>query len=484
MKKLLHLSIITVLAGSVTLSLPVYADKKKTEEPAKEVAKETKSESDLQGFSVTHTVGGKAQPTAKVDSDPLALLGALKQDLIAQLAKGKPLEMTTEIKPIFSSELAKTLKGLPPITVKTNVGADGQGVSDVSVPAYKYEGTKKGEKGVIDWQGLTGQVKFPEDFSTMSQAFELAGATIDIEDTFKATLAKTTFSADLDADLYPTKLNFNLPSLEGGDKDVQFVFNKILVDFTGGKGTSGLELGKGSFSIADVNVDNKAEESQFKLNNLSVKFDTQEEKEVANYTLNFSLDKFFASQEEIDLSFLSNIELRKLDIAALLEIQKTASEMRKQQMAGKMDESMMGMAMMGSLMQALPKLMAKSPEIAMTKLNLKTEEGQLDGGFSISLDGSKPLKMDDSAAMLNALSGQADFVIDKGLIEQLMWMQMGSGEEMTEEQEKQMQTMIDQQIEDVVKQGLLVPTGEQFKLNATLKAGKLMVNGKEMPLPM
>ncbi|EIJ41206.1 hypothetical protein BegalDRAFT_0284 [Beggiatoa alba B18LD] len=481
MKKLLHLSIAAILASSVTLSLPVYADKKAAE-PAK-AEESANTGGDFKGFSVTHTVGGKAQPASEVDGDPLVLLGKLKADLAEQVKKGKPLEMTTEIKPVFSDKkTAKDLKDLPPLTVKTTVGADGKGVSDISMPAYQ----KKDKDASLDWQGLTGTLSYPEDFSTISQSFEIAGLTFDSKD-FKATLDKTTFSADLDETLYPTKLSLNLPSLVGGDDKSQFALSKIIVDFTGNKGASGLELGKGDISISDISVDNKAEESQVKLSDLSIKLDASEEKDLASYAMHFALGKLLITEQELDVSFVSDLEFRKLDVAALLEVQKAAAEMRKQQMEGKMDESMMGMAMMGTLMQALPKLIAKSPEIALTKLNVKTSEGELDGGFTISLDGSKPLKMDDPAALIAALSGKADFTIDKALIEQIMWMQMAEGmgdQEMTEEQEKQMQTMIDQQIESVVKEGFLAPAGEQFKLNATLKAGKLMVNGKEMPLPM
>ena len=165
----------------------------------------------------------------------------------------------------------------------------------------------------------------------------------------------------------------------------------------------------------------------------------------------------------------------------MLEIQNQVRELHKQRSEGTLSEDMMGMAMMGTFMQVIPGLLSKSPEIAINKLQLETDEGKLQGKASVSIDGSKPLNIQDMAAMLTATTASANFTIDKALLESAMLMQMQSEMDMPEADLKEMVT---QQIAGFEQQNFLKADGSKYKLDASLEGGKFMLNGQEMPLPM
>ena len=115
------------------------------------------------------------------------------------------------------------------------------------------------------------------------------------------------------------------------------------------------------------------------------------------------------------------LEFRRLNGAALLEIQNKTRELRQQQ--GSMSPEMMQMAIVGKLMEVLPKITANSPEIALSQLTVRTQDGSLEGNMRIAIDGKKPFSFSKVDEIVAALTADANFTITKTLINKLMEIQ-------------------------------------------------------------
>jgi uncharacterized protein YdgA (DUF945 family) len=131
-------------------------------------------------------------------------------------------------------------------------------------------------------------------------------------------------------------------------------------------------------------------------------------------------------------------------------------------------EEMMGMVIIGQLMQALPKLWEKSPEFTVDNLQIEMDEGKLIGKGYIGIDGSKPLSINDFDKIKAALKAKAEVVIDEAILKILL-NQEGYAND----------SEVKAEIDDLVEQGKLIALGkERYQITLSLQAGKLLLNGQ------
>ena len=155
------------------------------------------------------------------------------------------------------------------------------------------------------------------------------------------------------------------------------------------------------------------------------------------------------------------LALRNLDGAAVLELQQW-----QQKLAGKPDDP--------QAMDELPKLMKAlllgKPECALdtqAKLSEGTWQGKLVLNFQ---DFDLMNSMQNPMGLLAALEkGSADVTVSKALLET--------------ELNKMSEGQAAQQLEGVMAAGFVRLEGDQYKSTARFEGGKLLVNGKEIPLP-
>lgn len=111
--------------------------------------------------------------------------------------------------------------------------------------------------------------------------------------------------------------------------------------------------------------------------------------------------------------------MRCLDADAVLALQTTMHKYQNNPIASTI--------LLGKFIDVTPKLLAKSPELALTQLTVKTPKGELQGKASLSIDGKKVTSLNKSV-LLSAWLAQASFSIGKPLLEQTLASLILSGE--------------------------------------------------------
>lgn len=476
-------------------------DAKLSEEEEIEAEATPVEESEIvESLTMQHRVKEETLPKQTLEADLMVLLQTLKDDVLAQLKKhGKPLAVDTEVNVVLSEEWSSDLdnKQLPSLSMKTTINEQGQGKSEFTLPTFKRKVTdeKETEQAVIDWKGLQGQLTFPEKLENLTLVANTEGFRIVDGQSF-AELGKTTFNGEFDADLFPTLFDFSLPSFKFNDADDKTELNLEGIVFKGKteKSKGNLSLGQGALTIAQFNLSQNGAKSHLKGFELKGHGELQED--TVRYVLNTKVGQLLLPEEvmgeKLEMSYASNLELRRLDATVVAEIQKTAQELRKQKQLGTIGSEMLGIAMMGKAMEVLPRFLAKSPELALTELNLKTAQGNLQGKMTVGIDGKKAVSLDELAKFIMAIKAQADFTVAKALFEKVMasmvyedlMSEATGGAEATDKKpdeaalRKQAKTTSDQQIKEFLTKKYIVESGDHYQLVASLLDGKLNVNGQ------
>ncbi len=497
MKKIISLAVASVLLTPV--STPVMA----TEAPAKKANKEatpaatpTKRESPVLGFTLQHKINNEAASAAQtLDTSPLALFYALKNEVITQLDKGnKPLSIVSTVRTLLSEEAKQTLGMLPDMTLTTKVSSEGKGSSLLDMPAFQRDIPLKKQQGKIDWKGITGKMDFTNKFESPKIDLVIGGATLSEGGELPLFfMDKTTYAGSFDADLMPLSAEFNMPSLSFGDKVNRVELQNVTARGKTRKAKNGLDLGEGTFNVALFKVNDAKKDMAITMSDMKFGVIT-DEKADNNITVALQsqigklLTNVVTPNEVTNFSYNSVLEFRRLNGAALLEIQNKTRELRQQQ--GSISPEMMQMAILGKLMEVLPKLTANSPEIALSQLMVRTQDGSLEGNMRIAIDGKKPFSFSKVDEIVAALTADANFTITKTLINKLMESQaqksLGRVEKeakKTEDVNAQAKAATQQQLKSLVDQKFLVDAGESYKFSLVFDGTSLLINNKEYPLP-
>jgi uncharacterized protein YdgA (DUF945 family) len=437
---------------------------------------------EILGFSLQNTVNnGPPLETKQVKPNPLVLLELFKNSLSELLQQqGKPLQVNTNIKMLVSDKVAKNLGELPALTIKTTVDSQGKGQSELSIPELRLVN----KEGSLNWQGLTGQLLFPEKFDTLSVALKATALTFEEAGKSSLSISPITLNGVLDADLLPTQADVSLPALKMVERKDEVDVKDVTLNFKVDQTNTGLQLGSASFKIGQIGVMVEGA-SKVMLEGLELVSDTKEQDSLVTATVHSRINQLAVNEvvpgENLEMSYTGDLEFRRIDAQAALELQKTKRDMLKQVQAGTISEEMLGIVIVGKLMEMAPKLLAKSPEIALSQLSLKTKEGELHGEVTVSVDGKKVTALDFNH-LLTGAQAQADFDISKALLEKIF--ATAQAGKRKHQKPKSGEKTPAQQIQSLVDQKILVAAGEgNYKLSATFQDGKLTLNGQERPVP-
>jgi hypothetical protein len=468
MNKTLQLTATSILVSGISLALPLQANPLTSETSSANTPSNTAdsahrtvsaSPEDALGFTLQHRFNdGEPLPTEtikisrnKIKENPLIILEALKQNFSKHLEnQTKPVQIDTELELLLSAQTTQALGKLPKVSIKTHVESDGSGTSDLVFPAYRREVPEKFGKGLIDWKGLNGQFSFTNQFENITAVLNLAGFTAEEEGKFAASLGKTTFSGTFDADFRPTQMNLSLPSFKAGENNEQLDLQAMTLKLNVDKTPKGLELNNMNFNVGHVGFS----EPGFKTNldGLTLTTAGSVQNDVINNTLQTQIDKLVIISDKapaLELSHVGKLAFSRLDEQALLALQTTAHQLRGQEY-----HPMLLMIMLGQFMAVAPKLVAKSPEIALTPFTVTSSKGNLQAQLNIRLDGKNVTEL-AKPALIKALQAQLNLTIAKELLKQDI-------------------TALNV---NFIK-GWLVDAGDgNYKFNAELKDSKLTVNG-------
>lgn len=439
-----------------------------------------------------------AIPIDKMSQQPWVLLEAITQNFSKHLEKQpKPVQLDTEIEFLLPTELTKTFGILPKLSIQTRLDDNGTGASQLVIPADKRKITNKIEQANVDWKGLNGLLTFTNQFQAINSQFDLGGLKVTTNQGFSLLWEATTFQGLFDADLRPSQLELKLPLLKvQADDDNHALLQTLGFQFNSEKTSLGLELGNLKLNIGHLGFTEK--DSKLSLDNLQLTSEAQEQGKLVNYGVhtqigNLSLPNIWLNQG-LTINYLSNLAFRRLDAEALLALQKTARDMK-----GQSNPTVIGITLFAKLMEVAPKLLAQSPELALTQLVLKTSQGNIEGNLNLRIDGNKATSL-EPAVLMPALQAQSQFTLSKNLLEQLLmssWLinlreqveKSSNNKEISEsvlaDIKKQARAKTQQQIQQYLEQKWLVKNKEgNYQFIAKLQDNKLLVNGREQPFSL
>ncbi len=458
MKKMLKMTATSLLVSGMALGVPLSAAGGSV----------TTSTEDNLRFTLQHRFNG-SQPlppetitivSEEFAKNPLVFLETLKKNFSKHLEQqSKPVQVSTELEFLLSKREQECLDKLPTVSIETQIDKDGVGQSKVVFPAFRREVPKTcGKGGALDWKGLDGQFSFTDQFENLTAALNVAGLIVEEEGVFGLSLGKTTLNGVLDSHFMPIKMDFNLSSLKaGGDADHQLELQQVIFKLNVEKTPKGVNINNANFNVGHLNLSRLRAKLSF--DGLAVATSGEEQDGGINYTVQTQLGQSVLPamrrlKEGLEVSHEGKLVFKRIDEEAFLALQTTARELFKQQY-----HPMLLMVMLNQVMQVAPKLVAKSPELVLNPLVLKTSKGDLQGQLNVSLDGKQVTSLTTNA-LIGALQAQADFTIGNELLKL---------------------------IDDIFKMGvikaLLVDAGDgNSKLVATLKGRQLIINGMAIPL--
>ncbi len=457
---------------------PAYADK---------AAAAAEAETDAIELEYMIDEGESKTATANMNQPFMALLDIL-QASIAQARKKPNSLVETEVIIPYPEDMVESLADdLPNLDLITRVDENKKGSTQFAIAAFEssIENEEEDKEGKLTWMGLSGNMTYMDDLKSPTLDFKVPGLFIDMGEEGGLKLEALSLSGSLNAYFEPLQMDFKLPILSFVSEEADFAIDGLSAKIDLEEKIEGLQLGMAEIKLKELTVD---AEEKIALKDFSVSSDAQmQDTDLVKYLTKFTVGQLFLPAEvqaELgglnDVKVMLNLEFANMNAATIADIHKTIRQLRMQGM----NEQMMGFAMMSKFMEAGPALLTKSPKISIQTLDVNTNQGALKGHLNLSYDGKQPFSMEQPEKMLQAILGDSKVTISKALLKQVLTTQIRS--EMPADagaNAPKPEDMADLQIQAFVQQKILQDTGDTYTLEANMKAGKLMLNGQEMPLP-
>jgi uncharacterized protein YdgA (DUF945 family) len=358
-----------------------------------------------------------------------------------------------KIAPETQNELADFFAKFPPAEMKTIIYVRGNGESQLSVPAFNYQ--LKEKNASINWEGLTGRTTFSSNFRQLTTSMKSLGL-IAKNDQYALFVKNIEFNSDLHSetpDLYSP-------------------------------------LGSVTFKIALIDIEKKEDKKErFSLKDIELTGST----EVSNNSINSIHSLGFANLRVDGANYgpgLYEIAIRKIDAPAWGKLQHTLKEIQK---VDTPDEKQ-SLIVFGKIIEILPDLLKKSPEIELTKLNLKTDEGEVLGRAKVIIDGSNRELIKNPFFLLTAVDAEAYISIPAPFFESMLRNLARKnliteiekrGDEIPSDEEinELTKSAAAQELQRLVEQRIFVVENDDLISSATYKQGELKLNGQPIELP-
>lgn len=402
-------------------------------------------------FAITDLPGASLSVLHRVSHGPLPL----DEDF-------QPMPLLARLKSQISISLPGGVVKLPPMNGKTTVYLAGNSVTRLEMEPYKKAAPKAGETEPfeLEWKGLNGEFALSADYKNI-------------------------------------KGDMNAPLLQFAFKNGSFSMNKLQLSIDTQESTSGLDTGSMAFGVDKFSMDDKTKGEQINIEGLRLSTSTQEAAGNVNSTLTFQFRGLEAGGSRQGAGQIG-MQLRKLDVATLVKFQKEVRELRKQ----KLPPEQVNMMVMGKTMELLGQLAKKSPELEITRLSFKAEDGEVTGRAKFVLDGSQLDVSGNPMLMLKALSGEGEINLPDSIvrllaepdvrrdIEALKSSGKLSEKEIAKLTPKRLAAITTQALRDlpqykdnVITRLRLVKDGPNYRIVAALKDGQLRVNNEPLQLP-
>jgi uncharacterized protein YdgA (DUF945 family) len=212
--------------------------------------------------------------------------------------------------------------------------------------------------------------------------------------------------------------------------------------------------------------------------------------DTVSYNMTMQVDKVVGDGTPYGPGALQ-MELRRLDAAALAKLQKEIGELQAQLPHRSPEE--INQMMLSKYAEALPELMKTSPEIEITQVKLKTSEGEFLGKAKVAVDGSNAAALTNPLFLLSAVTAHAEFTVTDQLLKKILQAefeqdvieaarQTGEAELSDEEVKALAGSKSEMRLTELIEKNILVYEGGKFKASADYQAGSVTLNGRPVTL--
>ncbi len=411
----------------------------------------------IQGFTLQHRINhDKFLAKKELVGDWMVLLKNFKDDIISthlkQPSKSQTIDTVLEI--ILSEDITQNII-TPMVFIRTKINAAGEASSILGFPPFNFQDK---EKTVLDWKGFSGKLTFAKNQDNLTVNFKIPYLLLDTEKQFLL-FDKFHLNAVFDPDLIVDKVDLNWKQFRHRDKNGELDVHDLKFN---------LQVDKQEVNITNVSLNVKKvliNDDLFNssLTDLGLTTQGKIDHGVINYNIkthigkSVSSTKFTPNEEALTMNYQGDFEFRRINIDAVLDWQSMVRDLQKQRQTGIIPQQIVTMGKVFQLNEVLPILLEKSPEFAITKFHLNSNNGVLQATASIGFDEEIIFSLDDTSNLLPALQSQVNLTVSKKLLHKL----------------------IEPKILD---QWLLELDNDTYKLTANLYDGELQVNGQEKEL--
>lgn len=392
-------------------------------------------------MNVRHTIQHGPVVLERLLADPATLLQPVRAAVRS--------EMTLGVAGVAAKD--NPLARLPPLTADTVIGIQGDGVSTLAMMPMK---NTLADGASVEFKGFEGRIEFDTQWTAVRT--ELAVPALLLKDAKKTvSFGRMTANADLRA------------------------------------GTSGYFLGTMSLSMDQA----AAPEQGILFAGLRLSSTTREAGKLINASVQYQLRELKLHEETYGPAS-ATLELRKLDAATLMKLQKTMNAAQK---PGAPPQQTALMAM-GNLLNLVGALAKTAPELEITKLSVRTPAGEITGRAKFVLDGSKIDVAANPMLLVNAFGGEAELTVPAGVMETLARKQAHLELEQLKASGRlnagEMAGLTPQKVSAILDQALpartralaarmqLVRQGTDYQIKAGVRRGQLLVNGQPTQTPI
>lgn len=278
----------------------------------------------------------------------------------------------------IASELRLTTSGqtaapLPPLIMETTIPVRGGGVMLLALPPFQL-GAPDG--GRLEWHGLRGELRFDRDWQHLLLDLNAAGARLSAGG-------------------------------QRADKTIEFQDLRLRADLR--EGAAGYPLGETVLTLARFALGPLAAEG------LRLASQTRAAGEHVTLALAHRLEAVHAGGERLGPGEL-DLELRRLDAAALRKFEQALQELRRKRLPAE-QANLIGA---GKVLELIATLARQAPELEVTTLRLQTAGGELSGRARFVLDGRSLDLGANPMLLLTALSGELELTLPPGMIAPLL----------------------------------------------------------------
>ncbi|MCG8473501.1 MAG: YdgA family protein [Desulfobacterales bacterium] len=310
-------------------------------------------------------------------------------------------------------EIKEGVKKIPAIAFESVVNFQRNIITKIQMDTYTGQFDKEGSPVAIDFQGIAGSSTYTP------AAQEIA-------------------------------FNLTMPQLTIIDEKGEAFTMKGLALTGQGKGNEG----NVRYALENITLKNRDAKINFSLDKAYLGGGNAQADDVYNAFLEAGFATLKADEETFAPAELL-IAVENLDKASLDTLKDSLNETMTK--SDEMGQEMLGMVVMGKLMEVLPDLLKQNPKIIIKKLNLGTGENTpLTASGYATVIGEKAVKLMASPMIIQAVDAQVEALLPKKFTISTMGLE-------------KLARLVDQQI--------LIPDGDVYRLRAQVKEGHINING-------